>query len=335
MDNTLSQITKQKIFQQTNDVEIVISDNASTDETPDICREYKERFGDKIVYHRWEESISWDNLYRVTEFAKGDFVRFNNDYSYFKEAGLEKFVSFLRKQATEDIIFLSYHCNEEEEGGILGDPSEFVMREGVEITHYGSWVCRRDILLKALDTSCRRLNHWFPHVDLAFNMIETGSKVQLYSKFILDGVGLPFKKGGYSVPYVFGHVYISNLMRSFRQRGLITAQAFHQHKKALLSFINEWMLRGDHDFSNEGYWKWFFAEWKGNFYFYFQLIRTGLRFIMRKRKIKRNRFYTCIRNMRRAILRVERDKTTHKRKIKFFSCVTHVEELPTWYSLTT
>ncbi len=324
MDNTLSQITKQEIFRQTNDVEIVISDNASTDDTPDICRKYKGKFGDKIIYHRWEESILTDNLYRVAEFARGDFVRFNNDYSFFKETGLEALVLFLKNQATENIVFLSYHCNREEEGKVFESASEFVTKEGVEITHYGSWLHKRVALLKALDAYCDHLDYWFPHVDIAFRMIQAGSKVQLYSKFILDDVGLPFKRGGYSIPSVFGHTYISNLMRSFKQRGLITAQAFHQHKKAILLFINEWMLCENHGFSNEGYRKWFFTEWKGSFYFYTQLMKIGLRLVMRKLE----RPCSCLRNVRRSILRVERDKVTHKKKIKFCSPISSPSPSP-------
>lgn len=47
LSNTLAQLTKEKIFTDSDDVEIVISDNCSSDDTEDICRKYVNKFGKK------------------------------------------------------------------------------------------------------------------------------------------------------------------------------------------------------------------------------------------------------------------------------------------------
>lgn len=58
-------------------VEIVVSDNASTDGTPDVVR----RFGDRVRYARNDTNIGpWSNFRRLTELATGDlFAWFQDD----------------------------------------------------------------------------------------------------------------------------------------------------------------------------------------------------------------------------------------------------------------
>lgn len=58
------------------DVEVLVSDNASTDETPEIVRS----FGDRVRYHRNPENIGmWPNFLRLTELADGDYFSWLQD----------------------------------------------------------------------------------------------------------------------------------------------------------------------------------------------------------------------------------------------------------------
>ncbi|HEV3145971.1 MAG TPA: glycosyltransferase family A protein [Gemmataceae bacterium] len=57
-------------------VEVVVSDNASTDETPEVVRS----FGDRVRYHRNASNIgSWPNLVKLTELANGDYFSWLQD----------------------------------------------------------------------------------------------------------------------------------------------------------------------------------------------------------------------------------------------------------------
>ena len=61
--------------QDYTDLELIISDNASTDQTPEICRRYaaKDR---RISYHRNPENIGASGNYnRVFELARGEFFK--------------------------------------------------------------------------------------------------------------------------------------------------------------------------------------------------------------------------------------------------------------------
>ena len=57
------------------DIELIISDNASTDQTADICREYMER-DSRVSYHRNEANLGLAaNYNRVVELARGRYFK--------------------------------------------------------------------------------------------------------------------------------------------------------------------------------------------------------------------------------------------------------------------
>lgn len=58
------------------DVEVLVSDNASTDETPEVVRSY----GERVRYHRNAENIGmWPNFFRLAELAGGEYFSWLQD----------------------------------------------------------------------------------------------------------------------------------------------------------------------------------------------------------------------------------------------------------------
>jgi len=73
------EIAIQSILDQTfGDFELIISDNASTDRTEEICRDFASR-DQRIVYSRNEENIgAAGNYNRLVEMASADYFRWSN-----------------------------------------------------------------------------------------------------------------------------------------------------------------------------------------------------------------------------------------------------------------
>jgi glycosyltransferase involved in cell wall biosynthesis len=64
------------LAQSYSDVEVLVSDNASTDDTESVCRS----FGDRVRYHRNGENIGiWRNFVRVAELADGEYFSWLQD----------------------------------------------------------------------------------------------------------------------------------------------------------------------------------------------------------------------------------------------------------------
>ena len=88
--------------------EIVISDNASTDETPEVIREYQKKYP-FIKYFRNEKNMGLDrNLDLIFKRAKGEYVWLLSDDDTLKEKSIPIFLDKLNKYKNPSVLFLNY-----------------------------------------------------------------------------------------------------------------------------------------------------------------------------------------------------------------------------------
>lgn len=298
LDNTLSQLTKENVFINTNDVEIVISDNYSTDNTEDICRKYQNRFGNKICYYRQLKNIEDKNFTYVLGMAHGKYAKLNNDNLFFKTGELEKFVIFLKDKYAQDIVFIpnskskndiTYHCD---------DFNMLLDKVSYTITWIGGFCVKTEIYKKLKNPNRYSYLH-FSQVDIISRLMKSGSKASIYSGHILSSIQLS-EKGGYSIPEVFGHNYLT-IIKEIYNAGRISTIVYEQHKKKLLiNHINKFSFNQKGTcFSRQGYFRYLFPLYWKNIYFYTQLLYYGV-------KISTN-----------FIFKFEKDKTTGNNKLKF------------------
>ncbi|WP_432835874.1 glycosyltransferase family 2 protein [Dactylosporangium sp. CA-092794] len=92
----IEHVVKSVLAQDYPNVELVISDNASTDDTEDVCRELA-RADDRIAYHRQPENIGLlPNFRFVGERARGTFFRWIGDDDSLDPAFAAKCVAAFR-----------------------------------------------------------------------------------------------------------------------------------------------------------------------------------------------------------------------------------------------
>jgi len=85
-------------------IEILVSDNCSTDNTADIVKKY-----DEIDYYKNNENVGFDNNCNLcVERSKGDYVWLLADNDSFNELYFEKVFSFLSNNNDLNIIFLDF-----------------------------------------------------------------------------------------------------------------------------------------------------------------------------------------------------------------------------------
>jgi glycosyltransferase involved in cell wall biosynthesis len=106
--------------------ELIISDNASTDRTPEICREYVAA-DPRVRYFRNEVNIgAVPNFNRVFKLARGEFFKWlaYDDVCY--PSLLSRCVEVLDQQTSS--VALVYPLSEliDEHGGVLGEFNEYV-----------------------------------------------------------------------------------------------------------------------------------------------------------------------------------------------------------------
>ena len=96
LNKSLESLVHQDIFQNTDDVEIIISDNASSDKTKEVVSQYVSQFGDKIKYFRNDKNINDENFWYTLAQGNGDFLKLCNDKLIFKPNSLERMLNYIK-----------------------------------------------------------------------------------------------------------------------------------------------------------------------------------------------------------------------------------------------
>lgn len=112
LDKMISQIMENDLYK---DVEIVVSDNFSTDSIPQIMKEYTQKFPNVIRYSRNTKNLGYDgNIMKLMELANGKFVHLFGDDDYFAPNGLIRLYHVLKNNPNLSILVLSnyYHQND-------------------------------------------------------------------------------------------------------------------------------------------------------------------------------------------------------------------------------
>jgi glycosyltransferase involved in cell wall biosynthesis len=93
-----------------SDIEIIISDNASSDDTQIQILKLKNSYKYPIIYHRFDSNQGYDrNLRKSLELASGDYCFvLGNDDTLFNNHVIEHFVSLLERYNFPDLGFCNY-----------------------------------------------------------------------------------------------------------------------------------------------------------------------------------------------------------------------------------
>ena len=108
LSDVIESIVKQEVFQISDDVEIVICDNCSTDNTAEVAQNFTEKFPNKVFYYKNEKNIGFDNFERVMSHGNGEFLKLNNDTLIHKENSLKTMLNIIKsnRENKRQIFFL-------------------------------------------------------------------------------------------------------------------------------------------------------------------------------------------------------------------------------------
>jgi glycosyltransferase involved in cell wall biosynthesis len=139
----LAQSIESILSQTFRDFELVISDNASSDSTERICRQYAER-DPRVRYYRNERNhgAAW-NHNRVVELARGEFFRWQCHDDYCSPTLLEKCLAVLDSEPDVVLCYPRF-VRIDEDGRRLGVKSSRVLGMAEPYERFKSMIYRRD-----------------------------------------------------------------------------------------------------------------------------------------------------------------------------------------------
>ena len=97
LDKSLESITEQEIFKSTQNIEIVVCDNFSSDDTENICQKYLAKYPGKFFYYKNTTNIGDKNFEKSLSFGTGEFLKLSNDTLLYKQNSLQHIVNLIKK----------------------------------------------------------------------------------------------------------------------------------------------------------------------------------------------------------------------------------------------
>jgi len=186
LESVLSQVGPDK----TGLVEVVVSDNASNDETGPRALRLLSRYPGRVRYHRNETNIGFDaNVDAVVHLAKGRFVWLLSDNDYLKDGAVNEVLEAIREHPDVALMFAYYEGYEGcsirlsfEEGELCPDGNAFFTRIKFTNVLVSSNIVNRRIWL---DLDLRRYYgcHWI-HIAYAVKALSPNTHRRA---FILKG----------------------------------------------------------------------------------------------------------------------------------------------------
>lgn len=253
LKETIESIVCQEVFKHTNEVELVISDNCSTDETQLVINSFLTKYPEKIKYFRNNENIEDKNFEVAIYRGSGQFLKLHNDNLLVKDGALQEFIRFINATVEEKPV-LFFTNGSKTKGNpveICNGLNEFVNVASYSVTWIGGFgIWRSDLSLVPSFSRFSKLK--LIQTDVLFRLIALGKRAIVFCNpyFISLNTG---RKGGYNIAEVFGRNYLM-LLKIYLDSGSLENSTFNvEKKKVLLEHIVPYYFSDDHDFIKSGF----------------------------------------------------------------------------------
>ena len=211
LEKSLQSIVQQEFFTATNLVEIVISDNCSSDNTFDVCKSFINRYPEKIKYSKNEENIYDLNFELVLSKGSGSFLKIMNDDVVWAAGSLEYIANLIK--ISENIKPLIFFLNNvkvmKEPLYLYNNVNDFIDVVSHHVTWlggFGIWKSQFD----AINDFSRKSKLSLVQMDVLLRLINSGVSC------VVDNLKIFYpdpsiRKGNYNVANVFGNFYLEIL----------------------------------------------------------------------------------------------------------------------------
>ena len=254
------------------EVEIVISDNASTDDTQVVGERFSRNYPNLVRYFRNAENVRDANFGLALSRGTGAFLKLANDTLLFSEAGmLEMLASVRRHQDARPVLFFSNQSS----GSIMEMSCSSFDELFDEISFHSTWIGSFGIWKRDYDTLsefARASDLQLTQVDVLCRMMaEKGQAVVNRTSF---AESMPRSRiGGYNLARIFGHNYFSILSEYVAVVKFYPA-AFRRAKFRMLRYhLLPFYLTfsSSHGFPKSGYFLWLIRDMWSIPFFWFTL----------------------------------------------------------------
>lgn len=263
LNYTLSSIVRQKRFTGTNDVEIIVSDNGSTDSTQEVCK----NFPVKYVKMTPSSERAEYNYLNVLKHGSGTFFKLHNDNMLVKDGGLDEMINVIniwKAQLPVPVIFFANNPDPSNPYMVqCKDFDSFITHASYMCTWIGGFGIWKGDLPEIEKMFLRNVDTRLCQVDMLREMIKIWNREAIIcNKFMFPNIDV--SKGGFNIAEIFGQNYL-NLIADY-----IGWETFRgERKKLLKELIIPYYFdkSGKHHFERTGFFKYMKRYWEDEFFY--------------------------------------------------------------------
>lgn len=202
LDQSLAKLFSNPEFDE-NLIEVIISDNCSTDNTKEVVAKYP-----FVRYFCNDKNVRDYNYSIVLGLATGSYIRLFNDTLSFKHGALKMMLNTIKKHSLENCNLFFYSNMFLNKDCIVFTKSKDDFIENVSfyttwIANFGCW--KQDF--DQISNKDKYAKFLFVQVDWCYRIVENTKKTLIYFEDYFD-VALPKNKGGYNVFDTFINKYL-------------------------------------------------------------------------------------------------------------------------------
>ena len=270
-------------------VELVISDNASTDNTEEIVKDIiKKNPSKNISYYKNKENIGAKNFFAVISRAKGKYAKMSNDYIYMTNEGLKVLKENIRNTSEDTGLFFYDHLRQKNNGSIMvKNVDEFIHLVNNKITwvsNFGCWTKDIQELGEYTKSNSKVDEHIIQISFWALYLVDHYNKTNVVDVHWNRGLAVPNSKRVLTYNFFTPHVvWYYDLINDYAQLGKVKPETIVFDKKRLLSdfvgykIVEYLILKKPCAFDLSGSWK-IVMEYFGSLpYFYYIIPITTLK----------------------------------------------------------
>jgi len=219
------------VFQNTRDVEIVVSDNASEDATRQIVDMFREKYGDKIVYSRNDEDLHDKNFEKALRLGSGRFLKLHNDTFWIADGQLDELLADIKKYEKEHPILFFTNKKDNTET-VCSSLDDFIDKSSFNMTWLGGFgIWKED--LDRLENFGRHPEKHLTQVEVLLSEFSRKQKAVVFGKRYFHYQYLWNKPKG-DIATVFGKNY-ADILNEYREKRSLSESVFKTERKRVLN----------------------------------------------------------------------------------------------------
>lgn len=290
LDNALKAIQKELKTIDCSEIEFIVSDNCSPDNTEEVVLNYIQT-GMPIIYSKNTTNLGMDgNFVQCFKKATAQYVWVLGDDDFLKDGALSFLLAKLKNTDYGLIHLKIFPKEKDEETKIYQTIEEYLS----DISYWITFISSNIVATKFVPTINfeKYMGTWFTLIPLYITAAKESQKNLMINKRIFEDAADGATNGGYN----FFEVFVVNYLTIRREMLVDTKNEMYYYKKEKKRLFNEFLLgfiykfyfkKNKGKFKTEGGWRILFQYFGGNIYFYKGILKLTIKRLLPPQIIQR------------------------------------------------